>query len=216
MSHQYPHYINICVYNAPNNWRSTCHTIMEGQTKAEYTYFMLKRKRGSDRLRQFEGYRVTIPISDIQKWSSFCERLVFIPETLSWISIYSKVLITSPASGAIKRRVFTCIPIHSTAPGMLHQCIKMNSGQEKPGWTVFEDVNNITDIAPEILMAEINSAISTLEYARASTVLQSPRPLISKPKALIKRWPQSRFPIAHHVPRFVFLWSRIVCCEIIV
>lgn len=40
---------------------------MEGQTKAEYTYFMLKRKRGSDRLRQFEGYRVTIPISDIQK-----------------------------------------------------------------------------------------------------------------------------------------------------
>lgn len=62
----------------------------------------------------------------------------------------------------------------------------MSSGEEKPKWTVFQDVKNIS-IAPDALMAEINTAISALEYARAATFLQiPPDPSVSKPKTLIK------------------------------
>ncbi|KAL0438694.1 UNVERIFIED_CONTAM: hypothetical protein Slati_2352400 [Sesamum latifolium] len=52
----------------------------------------------------------------------------------------------------------------------------MSSGEEKPPWNVFEGVKRMP-IAPEALMAEINSAITALEYARASVFLQSPPPI---------------------------------------
>ncbi|KAL2242069.1 UNVERIFIED_CONTAM: hypothetical protein Sindi_0324900 [Sesamum indicum] len=55
------------------------------------------------------------------------------------------------------------------------KCIKMSSAEEKPKWTVFEEVKDIS-VAPEALMADINSAIAALEYARAATFLQRPPP----------------------------------------
>ncbi|KAL0302653.1 UNVERIFIED_CONTAM: hypothetical protein Sangu_1927000 [Sesamum angustifolium] len=61
----------------------------------------------------------------------------------------------------------------------------MSSAEEKPKWTVFEEVKDIS-VAPEALMADINSAIAALEYARAATFLQRPPPSVSKPKTLIK------------------------------
>ncbi|KAL2249629.1 UNVERIFIED_CONTAM: hypothetical protein Sindi_2436600 [Sesamum indicum] len=54
----------------------------------------------------------------------------------------------------------------------------MSSGAENPPWNVFEGVKRIP-VSPEALMAEINSAITALEYAHASVFLQS-RPPISK------------------------------------
>ncbi|KAL0432483.1 UNVERIFIED_CONTAM: hypothetical protein Slati_2582600 [Sesamum latifolium] len=60
----------------------------------------------------------------------------------------------------------------------------MSSSEEKPKWTVFEEVKDIS-VAPEALMADINSAIAALEYARAA-ILQRPPPAVSKPKTLIK------------------------------
>ncbi|GER29996.1 RING/U-box superfamily protein [Striga asiatica] len=53
----------------------------------------------------------------------------------------------------------------------------MSSEVGKVWWNVFEDVRNILK-DPETLMAEINIAISALEYARADNFLQS-QPLIS-------------------------------------
>ncbi|KAL0360811.1 UNVERIFIED_CONTAM: hypothetical protein Sradi_3765600 [Sesamum radiatum] len=55
-------------------------------------------------------------------------------------------------------------------------CCLKSSGEEKPPWNVFEGVKRIP-VAPEALMAEINSAITALEYARASVFLQSPPPI---------------------------------------
>ncbi|KAL0325613.1 UNVERIFIED_CONTAM: hypothetical protein Sradi_5130600 [Sesamum radiatum] len=52
----------------------------------------------------------------------------------------------------------------------------MTSGEEKTPWNVFEGVKRIS-VAPEAVMAEINSAITALEYARASVFLQSPPPI---------------------------------------
>ena len=62
----------------------------------------------------------------------------------------------------------------------------MSSSVETPKWSVFEDVKNIS-AAPEALMADINAAISALEYARAAaaTFLHS-SPSSSKAKTLIK------------------------------
>ncbi|KAG8377636.1 hypothetical protein BUALT_Bualt08G0053600 [Buddleja alternifolia] len=57
----------------------------------------------------------------------------------------------------------------------------MSPREEKPPWNVFEGMKTIS-VAPEALMAEINSAITALEYARAATFLQSPPPAISKSK----------------------------------
>ncbi|KAJ8531948.1 hypothetical protein K7X08_011871 [Anisodus acutangulus] len=42
----------------------------------------------------------------------------------------------------------------------------MGSGEERPHWSVFDNVKTIP-ATPEALMAQINSAISALEYARA-------------------------------------------------
>ncbi|PIN25254.1 hypothetical protein CDL12_01990 [Handroanthus impetiginosus] len=62
----------------------------------------------------------------------------------------------------------------------------MSSKEEKPKWNVFEDVKKIS-ISPEALMAEINSAISALEYARATAFLQSQsHSSVSKPKRPVK------------------------------
>ncbi|KAK4434451.1 hypothetical protein Salat_0607900 [Sesamum alatum] len=51
----------------------------------------------------------------------------------------------------------------------------MSSAEEKPKWSVFEEVKDIS-VAPEALMAGINSAIAALEYARAATFLQRAPP----------------------------------------
>lgn len=52
----------------------------------------------------------------------------------------------------------------------------MSFGEEKHPWTVYEGVK-VVSMAPEALMAEINSAITTLEYAHATACLQSPPPI---------------------------------------
>ncbi|GFP94541.1 hypothetical protein PHJA_001598500 [Phtheirospermum japonicum] len=61
----------------------------------------------------------------------------------------------------------------------------MSAEEKKPKRIVFEEVKNIsTD--PETLMAEINSAISALEYARAATLSRSPPPF-PKQNTLLKK-----------------------------
>ncbi|KAG8389996.1 hypothetical protein BUALT_Bualt01G0037400 [Buddleja alternifolia] len=60
-----------------------------------------------------------------------------------------------------------------------------SSGEEKPKWSVFEDVKNIS-VSAEALMADINSAISALEYARAAAFSQPRSPSVSKTKTLVK------------------------------
>ena len=42
-------------------------------------------------------------------------------------------------------------------------------------WSVFDGIETIPE-TPELLMAEINSAISNLEFARATALLESPSP----------------------------------------
>lgn len=49
----------------------------------------------------------------------------------------------------------------------------MGYREEKPRWSVFDGVKSIST-SPEALMADINSAITSLEHARASSFLQSP------------------------------------------
>ncbi|KAL3514492.1 hypothetical protein ACH5RR_027209 [Cinchona calisaya] len=49
----------------------------------------------------------------------------------------------------------------------------MGSGEEGPKWSVFDGVKTIPS-SPEALMAEINSAISAVEYVRATAFLQFP------------------------------------------
>lgn len=56
----------------------------------------------------------------------------------------------------------------------------MSYGEEKHPWSPFDGVKTIS-VAPEALMAEINSAIAVLEYARATVYSQSPDPA-PKPK----------------------------------
>lgn len=51
----------------------------------------------------------------------------------------------------------------------------MSCGEQKHPWSVFDGVKTIS-VAPEPLMAEINSAIAALEYARAAVFSQSPDP----------------------------------------
>ncbi|KAI5656219.1 hypothetical protein M9H77_25012 [Catharanthus roseus] len=48
----------------------------------------------------------------------------------------------------------------------------MGSGEECSSWCVFDGVKKIPK-EPEALMAEINSAISALEYGRATAFLQN-------------------------------------------
>lgn len=49
----------------------------------------------------------------------------------------------------------------------------MGSKEGSRAWSVFDGVKSIPS-SPETLMAEINTAISALEYARATALLQSP------------------------------------------
>lgn len=49
----------------------------------------------------------------------------------------------------------------------------MGSGEQNPRWSVFDGVK-VIPAAPEALMAEIDIAISKLEYARATARLESP------------------------------------------
>lgn len=56
----------------------------------------------------------------------------------------------------------------------------MSCGEQKHPWSVFDGVKTIS-IAPEPFMAEIDSAIAALEYARAAVFSQSPDP-VSKTK----------------------------------
>ncbi|XP_022894344.1 uncharacterized protein LOC111408807 [Olea europaea var. sylvestris] len=55
----------------------------------------------------------------------------------------------------------------------------MSSGEEKPLWSMFDDVKTIST-SPEVLMAEINSAITSLEYTRSTAFLQSRSASVSK------------------------------------
>ncbi|KAL1540443.1 hypothetical protein AAHA92_24797 [Salvia divinorum] len=52
---------------------------------------------------------------------------------------------------------------------------KMSYGERKHQWSVYDGVKTIS-VAPEALMAEINSAIAALEYARAAVFPPSPDP----------------------------------------
>lgn len=63
--------------------------------------------------------------------------------------------------------------------------MKMGYPEEKPHWSVFDGVKSIS-ISPEALMADINSAITSLEHARASAFLQSTVP-VSKDKNINKK-----------------------------
>lgn len=63
--------------------------------------------------------------------------------------------------------------------------MKMGYREEKPRWSVFDGVKSIST-SPEALMADINSAITSLEHARASSFLQSPVS-ISKDKNISKK-----------------------------
>lgn len=49
----------------------------------------------------------------------------------------------------------------------------MGSGEGKPHWSVYDGVKIIIAATPEALMAEIDSAISNLEHARATSLLES-------------------------------------------
>lgn len=51
----------------------------------------------------------------------------------------------------------------------------MNYQEEKHPWNVYDGVK-ARSLAPEPLMAEINSAIAALEYARAAVFSQLPEP----------------------------------------
>ena len=51
--------------------------------------------------------------------------------------------------------------------------IEMGSGVGKPHWSVYDGVKIIA-ATPEALMAEIDSAISNLEYARTRACLPQP------------------------------------------
>ncbi|KZV45190.1 hypothetical protein F511_11790 [Dorcoceras hygrometricum] len=61
----------------------------------------------------------------------------------------------------------------------------MSYPEEKPQWSVFDGVKSIS-MSPEALMADINSAITSLEHARANAFLQSPVP-IPKDKNINRR-----------------------------
>lgn len=49
----------------------------------------------------------------------------------------------------------------------------MGSGNRSPHWSVFDGVKTFP-ATPEVLMAEINAAISAFEYAQATAQLQPP------------------------------------------
>ncbi|KAI3737092.1 hypothetical protein L2E82_27087 [Cichorium intybus] len=57
----------------------------------------------------------------------------------------------------------------------------MDSGDRIPCWSVFDKIKIIPS-KPEALMAEINSGISSLEYAKATKLLNSPIPLLKDKK----------------------------------
>lgn len=48
----------------------------------------------------------------------------------------------------------------------------MSSGEGNPYWSVFDSVKTVPS-SPEALMAEINAAVTGLEYARATAYLDS-------------------------------------------
>ncbi|GLT57883.1 hypothetical protein SLA2020_308210 [Shorea laevis] len=55
----------------------------------------------------------------------------------------------------------------------------MGSGEGSPKWSVFDGVK-VFPTTPEVLMAEINTAIANVEYARATAFLDSSSLLKSK------------------------------------
>ncbi|KAF5809006.1 putative acetyltransferase A, auxiliary subunit [Helianthus annuus] len=52
-----------------------------------------------------------------------------------------------------------------------------------PRWSVYDNIKHLPS-KPEVLMAEINSAISSLEYAKASKFLNSSAPLPKNKKSV--------------------------------
>lgn len=52
------------------------------------------------------------------------------------------------------------------------RCILMGSKEKSGRWSVFDGVKNFS-ATPEILMAEINTAIANLEYSRSTALLES-------------------------------------------
>lgn len=55
----------------------------------------------------------------------------------------------------------------------------MSSGEEKSPWNMLDDVKT-SSTSPEVLMAEINSAITALEYTHATAYLKSRSASVSK------------------------------------
>lgn len=55
----------------------------------------------------------------------------------------------------------------------------MSTNTPNPPWTVFNTIKTFPT-TPETLMAEINSAISSLEYAQSTSLLKCPYPLNNK------------------------------------
>ena len=60
--------------------------------------------------------------------------------------------------------------------------IEMGSGEQNPRWSVFYGVK-VIPATPEALMAEIDTAISKLEYAPATARLDSPSSSVLKNKS---------------------------------
>ncbi|XP_017639580.1 uncharacterized protein LOC108480941 isoform X2 [Gossypium arboreum] len=59
----------------------------------------------------------------------------------------------------------------------------MGSGEGNPHFSVFDGVKTFP-LTPEALMADINTAITNLEYARATAFLDSPSSSLSRNKSL--------------------------------
>ncbi|OMO78969.1 hypothetical protein CCACVL1_13971 [Corchorus capsularis] len=57
----------------------------------------------------------------------------------------------------------------------------MGSGEPNPLFSVFDGIKTFP-LTPEALMAEINTAITNLEYARAKAMLDSPSSSLSRNK----------------------------------
>lgn len=58
----------------------------------------------------------------------------------------------------------------------------MASGEGKPHWSVYDGVKMVIAATPEALMAEIDSAISNLEYARATCLLEASEGCTENPR----------------------------------
>ncbi|KAL7616427.1 hypothetical protein Lser_V15G00796 [Lactuca serriola] len=72
----------------------------------------------------------------------------------------------------------------------LGKTTKMGSGDRIPHWSVFDNVKMIPS-KPESLMAAINSGISSLEYAKATKLLNSSVPFSKDKKRIDDENPNS-------------------------